>query len=138
MHVADVEKVLGEIEALAVPRLEVYNKIDLAKAIMPQVLRDAKGVAQRVFISATTGEGLDLLKEAITEHLAQEMVSGEIGLSSNQAEIRALLFEMGVVVSESLDEKGHWRLHVRVPRLKWDQLCRQAPELETSWQKTSS
>ncbi len=135
-HIADVERVLEEIGALAVPRLEVYNKIDLAKALMPQVLRDAEGAVQRVFISATTGAGLDLLKEAITERLAHEMVSGEIGLSSNQAEIRALLFEMGAVVSESLDAEGHWRLQIRVPRLKWHQLCRQDPELETCWQKT--
>jgi len=135
-HIADVERVLAEIGALAVPRLEVYNKIDLAKGLMPRVLRDAEGVIQRVFISATTGAGLDLLREAITERLAHEMVSGEIGLLSNQAEIRALLFEMGAVVSESLDEEGHWRLRIRVPRLKWDQLCRQNPELETCWQKT--
>ncbi len=135
-HIADVERVLEEIGALAVPRLEVYNKIDLAKALMPQVLRDAEGAVQRVFMSATTSAGLGLLKEAITERLAYEMVSGEIGLSSNKPEIRALLFEMGAVVSESLDTEGHWCLRIRVPRLKWDQLCRQDPELETCWQKT--
>jgi GTP-binding protein HflX len=135
-HIADVERVLEEIGALAVPRLEVYNKIDLAKALMPQTLRDAEGVIQRVFISATTGVGLDLLKEAITERLAHEMVNGEIGLSSNQGDIRASLFDMGAVVSESFDAEGHWRLRIRVPRLKWDQLCRQDPELETCWQKT--
>ncbi|HXH54516.1 MAG TPA: ribosome rescue GTPase HflX [Gammaproteobacteria bacterium] len=135
-HIVDVERVLEEIGALAVPRLEVYNKIDLAKALMPQMLGDAEGIIQRVFISATTGEGLDLLKEAITERLAHEMVNGEIGLSSNQAEIRASLFEMRAVISESFDAEGGWCLRIRVPQLKWDQLCRQNPELETCWQKT--
>ncbi len=137
-HIADVEQVLEEIEALAVPRLEVYNKIDLAKTVTPQALKDAHGVIQRVFISAATGAGLDLLKEAITAYLTHEMVSGEIGLLPNQAEIRSVLFEMRAVVSESLNEEGHWHLHIRVPRLKWNQLCRQNPELETCWRKTSS
>lgn len=134
-HIADVEGVLEEIGALAVPRLEVYNKIDLTRDLAPQVIRDAEGVIQRVFVSAMTGVGLDLLKEAIIERLAHEMVSGEIGLSSNQAESRALLYEMGSVMSEAVDEAGHWRLQIRLPRLKWDQLCKQDPELETAWQK---
>lgn len=138
VHIADVEKVLEEIGALAVPRLEVYNKIDLNKGLMPQMLRDAEGVVQRVFISATTGAGLDLLKEAITARLADEMVSGEISLSPNHAGVRALLFEMGVVVSESLDLEGYCCLEIRIPRLKWDQLCRQDPELETCWHQTQS
>lgn len=135
-HIADVEGVLEEIGALAVPRLEVYNKIDLTRDLAPQVFRDAEGVIQRVFISASTGAGLDLLKEAIIECLAHDMVSGEIGLSSNQAESRALLFAMGSVISESVDEVGHWHLQIRLPRLKWDQLCRQDPALETAWLKT--
>lgn len=133
-HIADVEGVLEEIGALAVPRLEVYNKIDLVRNVDPQVLRNAEGVAERVFISATTGKGLDLLREAIIERLAYDMVSGVVGLSPNQAESRALLFEMGSVINESIDEAGYWHLEIRLPRSKWDQLCKQDPALETHWQ----
>lgn len=137
-HIADVERVLEEIGALAVPRLEVYNKIDLHKGLMPQMLKDAAGVPQRVFISATTGLGLDLLKEAMATRLAHEMVNGEISLSPNHAGVRALLFEIGAVVGESLDEEGYWHLRIRLSRLQWDQLCRQDPALETCWQQTQS
>jgi GTP-binding protein HflX len=140
LHIKQVEAVLEEIGALAVPRIEVYNKIDLAPEveIAPQAFRDAEGVVQRVLISATTGAGLDLLKEAIIERLSGEMLHLELDLLPDQVRQRALLFEVGAVVSESVEENGHFKLQVRLPRHKWDQVCRQDPELETSWKWTNS
>ncbi len=64
-----VLSVLAEIGAAGVPRLEVMNKIDLT-GVEPQVVRDAYGTIQRVYVSAATGQGLPLLREAIDERLA--------------------------------------------------------------------
>ena len=65
-----VNKVLAEIGAAQVRQILVWNKIDLTPA-EPAVERDDCGSIRRVFLSARTGEGLDLLREVLAE-LAQE------------------------------------------------------------------
>ncbi len=61
-----VDQVLAEIPAGAAPRLLVWNKIDAA-AMEPAVERDQYGRISRVFVSARTGAGIDLLRGAIAE-----------------------------------------------------------------------
>ncbi len=129
-HIQQVEEVLQEIGALAIPRIEVYNKIDLIPGTLPRLERDERGMVRRVLLSAITGEGLDLLKEAIIEHLSHDMMTGQICLSPLQYRQRALLFEMGVVTQESMEQDGHWVLQVRLPRHKWQQLCLLIPDME--------
>jgi GTP-binding protein HflX len=63
-----VDKVLGEIGADAVPQLRVYNKLDLT-GVAPGVGRDEYGKLQSVYVSAQTGAGLELLREALAEVL---------------------------------------------------------------------
>ena len=63
----DVDKVLAEIGADAIPRLVVWNKIDLVEGLAPQVERDEYGRICRVRLSARTGAGLAGLRSAITE-----------------------------------------------------------------------
>jgi GTPase len=65
-QVEAVEKVLAEIPAGAAPRLAVWNKIDLA-GLEPAVERDQYGRISRVFVSARTGVGLELLRDALAE-----------------------------------------------------------------------
>ena len=64
---AEVDQVLARIGAEQVPKLLVYNKIDALSDIEPRVDRDADGVATRVWVSALTGAGMDLLAEVIEE-----------------------------------------------------------------------
>ncbi|MBD5805213.1 GTPase HflX [Azoarcus sp. Aa7] len=61
-----VNGVLTEIGAGAVPQIMVMNKIDLTRA-EPGVQQDEYGKIVRVFLSARTGEGLGLLREALAE-----------------------------------------------------------------------
>jgi GTP-binding protein HflX len=61
-----VDKVLAEIPAGEAPRLLVWNKIDAA-GLEPEVERDQYGRISRVFVSARTGAGLELLRDAIAE-----------------------------------------------------------------------
>ena len=63
---AAVDKVLAEIPAGEAPRLLVWNKIDAA-GLEPRVERDQYGRMSRVFVSARTGAGLELLRQAIAE-----------------------------------------------------------------------
>jgi GTP-binding protein HflX len=61
-----VNRVLIEIGAGDVPQIMVMNKIDLTRADAA-VQRDDYGKIVRVFLSARTGEGLGLLRDALAE-----------------------------------------------------------------------
>jgi len=63
---AAVDQVLAEIPAGEAPRLLVWNKIDAA-GLEPGVERDQYGRISRVFVSARTGAGMELLRDAIAE-----------------------------------------------------------------------
>ena len=73
-----VDKVLHEIGADAVPQLRVYNKLDLT-GIAPGVGRDEYGKLQSVYVSAQTGAGLELLRDALSEILLAERAQDEAG-----------------------------------------------------------
>ena len=61
-----VNAVLREIGAAEVPQILVWNKIDLTQAA-GAVERDDCGKIRRVFVSAQSGEGLDLLRNSLAE-----------------------------------------------------------------------
>ncbi len=61
-----VSGVLEEIGAAQVPQILVWNKIDVT-GVEPGVERDAYGKITRVRVSASTGAGLELLRQALAE-----------------------------------------------------------------------
>jgi GTP-binding protein HflX len=63
-QISAVNKVLDEIGAANVPRIEVWNKIDLTHAA-PVVVRGDCDRIERVFLSARTGDGLHLLRAVL-------------------------------------------------------------------------
>ncbi|AMO38823.1 ribosome rescue GTPase HflX [Thauera humireducens] len=75
-----VNEVLAEIGAADVPQILVWNKIDLTRA-EPAVEWSDCGNIRRVFLSARTGEGLDLLREALAE-VAQQTFHEDAGRES--------------------------------------------------------
>ena len=56
------------------PQLLVWNKIDLA-GLEPGMEKDEYGRISRVFVSAGTGAGLDLLRDAIAEYAKEDKTS---------------------------------------------------------------
>ena len=61
-----VNQVLAEIGAAEVPQIMVWNKIDLTRAAAAVERGDCDNI-RRIFLSARTGEGLDLLRDALAE-----------------------------------------------------------------------
>lgn len=59
-NIARVNEVLGEIGALELPTLMVYNKIDLLESPAPRLELDEAGKPVAVWLSAQTGQGFDL------------------------------------------------------------------------------
>ena len=66
-QVVQVNHVLSEIGAEGIPQLTVLNKIDLV-GLNSGIERDEYGKILRVLVSAHTGAGTDLLRQAIREY----------------------------------------------------------------------
>jgi GTPase len=117
----EVEKVLTEIGADEVRRLDVYNKIDLLEAAA-RIDRDADGKPARVWVSARSGAGVDLLREAIAELLEQDLVHEWLPVTPAEGRLRARLYEKGAVLAEHVDADGQMSLEIRLPRVQLQQL----------------
>ncbi|MEN9772634.1 MAG: GTP-binding protein hflX [Pseudomonadota bacterium] len=63
-----VDEVLAEVGAADVPRVEVFNKIDLM-GLAPRTEIDPYGRIRRVWLSAASGQGLDAVREAVRSHM---------------------------------------------------------------------
>ena len=68
VQIDEVNKVLAEIGAESVPQLIVWNKTDL-RQLPAAIEHDELGEIQAVRLSALSGEGLELLREALAERL---------------------------------------------------------------------
>ncbi len=69
-QIEQVNCVLAEIGAVHLPQILVMNKIDMA-GLEPRVDRDEYGKISRVWVSAATGDGLDLVRQALIEAAKQ-------------------------------------------------------------------
>jgi GTP-binding protein HflX len=83
-QIAEVNKVLAEIDAADIPQLMVFNKIDL-QDVPPSVHRDEYGRISRVFLSAKSGAGLDGLRLALMEAKTARQAAAASEHQINQA-----------------------------------------------------
>ena len=74
-QIAAVNTVLAEIGAAGVPQVLVYNQIDRVPGMEPEVMRDPYGKILNIKVSAHTGAGIDLLRDALAE-AARDAASG--------------------------------------------------------------
>jgi len=126
-NIQQVQDVLVEIGAEQIPQLQVYNKLDLLQQ-PARIERNADGVPERVWVSAVTGEGCDLLLRAIAELIGQEMVNETLSLDPGQGSLRAALYRLGAVETENYGDDGVAHLRVRLPRADWNRLLKKGPE----------
>ena len=119
----DVEGVLESIGADRIPSIRVYNKIDCSGQPV-NVHRDEEGKPLSVAISARDGDGIEELREIISERLGSERVNRWIELQGKDGKLRAQLFELGVVSEERITENGSWMLHVDIPMETAERLAR--------------
>ncbi len=90
--------------------------------------RNAEGRPERVWLSAATGAGIELLLQAIAELVGQDMVSEELYLDPDQGGLRAAFYSMGAVEREDYDDAGVACLRVHLPRADWNRLMKKGPE----------
>lgn len=106
-----VETVLGELEALATPRIEVFNKADL--------LSDADRAAMlsrgAVLVSVLTGEGIPQLLAALDEALtADPLVEADLIVPQRDGATLAAI-EAGAVILQRGYNEDNVLLSVRAP-----------------------
>lgn len=121
--IAAVNEVLAEIGADERPQLQVFNKVDLA-GVTPHIDRDASGLPRRVWLSATTGEGMELLYEAMSDCLSNVRVERWLTLPAAAGRLRAGFYEAGEVLAENYDDAGNLLLKVRLSRRHFERLLR--------------
>ena len=113
LHVADTsyeerdfqievaERVMRQICGSRAERIMVYNKIDLTE----ERPLDVSG-ADAIFVSAKTGENMDLLLERIDEKITGDMVRATFLIPYDKGQIVSVLCEKGQVESMEYAEQG--------------------------------
>lgn len=109
-----VNQVLEDIKANEVRQLEVFNKIDLLEDIQPRIERDDVGNPVRVWLSAETGVGVDLLFQALAEIFSNTKVKRSCHLRPDQGDIRAKLFACAKIIGEKTDDFGVCELVIEI------------------------
>lgn len=111
-----VDQVLEQIGADKIRQLQVFNKIDLIPGFTPKIDRDDQGQPRRVWLSAKSGEGIDLLLQALAEIYANTKIRTQCYLTPKQGGIRAKLYEFAHIISENIDNKGGWQLEFDIDK----------------------
>mgnify|MGYP003397658604 FL=1 len=120
-RIGQVDSVLSEIGAAEIPQILVFNKIDRIEGAVPRrelpagaASEPGSHLRERIWLSAMSGAGLDLLRESLGGRFRDRQISGELALAPNQGRLRARLHALGAVRSESADEAG-WHLQLEMP-----------------------
>jgi GTP-binding protein HflX len=112
---SQVEKVLGELEVLGKPRIEVLNKIDLLGEHERDGLLGRSGTSGEVAVSARTGEGMDALLKAIDRALHSDpVIEAELWVPQQEGGVLAAI-EAGMVVHSREYDGNLVRLAVSGP-----------------------
>ena len=115
-NINQVNNVLKEIGANTVPQLEIYNKLDRLQGNKPRIDYDETGKPIRVWMSAKTGEGISLLKQAIKLLCLNESIHEWIRVPASNGRLRSLLYQQGKVLRECSEETGDLLLEVQITR----------------------
>jgi GTP-binding protein HflX len=114
--IEQVEKIIIDINAFDVPSIIVMNKIDMLENFKPRIDRDKDGKINRVWISAYTGEGIDLLYQALSEKLSGIIKHARIKLDMKYSYIRNEIHSIGYIINEKVDNFGFWVLEIFVTK----------------------
>jgi GTP-binding protein HflX len=112
--IGQVNQVLEDIDAGEIRQLQVFNKIDLLPDLQPRIERDDIGNPVRVWLSAATGVGVDLLYQALSEIFSNTKANIKCFLQPNQGDIRAKLFACAKILSEKTDDFGACELVIEI------------------------
>lgn len=127
--IADVLSVIDEVGATDVPQLLVMNKIDqLEPAVSAKIDYNDEHQPQRVWLSAKSGEGIDLLMDAVASFFKGDFVTVSITLKVEAGKKRAQLYSLGTILEEGFDDRGNSRFKMTLTQQEWNSI-KDWPEL---------
>ena len=121
LMIDQVNGVLRDIGADQVPQIEVMNKIDLTDH--PPARSGAAGGTERVWLSARSGAGLDLLRAAIGERFATGLSHQRLHLPRCDGRLRAQVFSLAQVRHEEFQPDGSWSVEFDIRRRELQRLA---------------
>ncbi len=123
-----VDVVLKEVGAEAIPQVLVYNKIDILKT-EPEIITDAFTEQTSVWVSALENLGMDDLKKVIAKQLDADTIQGDLLLDSQAGALRASLYQKGSVLTETIAAAGGWEMKIKLAKKDYHRLRKQFPEI---------
>ena len=112
--IAAVQSVLGEIGADDVPVELVLNKVDLLDPLARR--RMSHAFPRALQISASTGEGLDALRDRIAELFSDRFEDVRLLVPYEDGGALAGLYALGAPITERHDTPEGVRIRARLPR----------------------
>jgi GTP-binding protein HflX len=103
-QIATVRQVIADVNAADVPELVVFNKADLADESTRLVLRGLEPTA--VFVSARTGEGIDVLTSTVAAILPLPRHEVTALVPFDRGDLISLLHEKGRVLATVYEQAG--------------------------------
>ena len=113
-NIEQVQAVLEQIDALEVPQIMVYNKIDQINTL-PHVDLDSQGIIKQVWLSALNGDGQNLLVEALRQYFEHQVERLWLHLPPGEGGLRSELYSIGAVLQEFSDDQGYWQIEAEIP-----------------------
>ncbi|OAI15037.1 GTPase HflX [Methylomonas lenta] len=114
--ILEVNRVLDDIDAGKIQQLSVFNKIDLLDGVSPHIDYDSDGKPVNVWLCAQTGEGCELLQQALTECFAATKVFKKCFLTAEQVGLKAKWFGLVRFVDETINDQGDCELTIEIDK----------------------
>jgi len=122
-RIAQVNEVLESIGAQDVPQIAVYNKIDRTGEPARSEVGEG-GLIDRVWLSAHSGAGIDLLLQALHQRLGADLCRCVLRIPPRAGRARARLFEAGAVIGQKALDDGVLEVEVSLRRQDLERICR--------------
>ncbi|MEK6748547.1 MAG: ribosome rescue GTPase HflX [Pseudomonadota bacterium] len=128
-RIAQVNSVLAEIDADQVPQIWVMNKIDLVPGAAPHVEEPVNGALAKVWVSAVSGAGLDMLRDVLRRVCHQESQRIWLKIPPTLAKLRAQLYTWRAVIEESVDEDGASLVYTELDERRLTEILAQGAQI---------
>jgi GTP-binding protein HflX len=113
-HIEAVEDTLAEIEVPSIPRILVWNKMDLWRSDVMPDSSETDTYFRQVAVSAYRKTGLDALLNAIEDGLSSSLSRATLLLPYDRGDLLSYLFEQSSVISQEHQAEGV-RVVVQLP-----------------------
>jgi len=125
-NIEQVKEVLKEIDASDIPVITVYNKVDLVDH-EAGLERNENGVITKVWVSASNGEGMEYLQQAVDEYFSRLRFRQTITVPVEEGGLRAKIFQRFSVLHQSMYENGDWEMEIEGSQADMAWLHRETP-----------